>query len=114
MRSIVLNLSLIFSLLVSGLAKDRKDNAKPYQPSPIHLDRDGEKWAEKTLHKLSVEQKVGQLFMIWVRAQFLNVDSPDYLQLRRANLTTRKVLAASAPRNPGRSECIGISFPLPM
>jgi beta-N-acetylhexosaminidase len=82
MRCILLDLILIFSVLVPGFAKDRKDNTKPYQPRPIHLDRDGEKWAEKTLHKLSVEQKVGQLFMIWVRAQFLNVDSPDYLQLR--------------------------------
>jgi beta-N-acetylhexosaminidase len=82
MRCIVLNLSLIFCILVPAFAKDKKENTKPYQPSPIHLDRDGEKWAEKTLRKLSVEQKVGQLFMIWVRAQFLNVDSPDYLQLR--------------------------------
>ncbi len=55
---------------------------KPQQPGPIHLDRDGEKWAEKTLHKLSTEEKVGQLFMAWVRAEFLNVDSPEYLQLR--------------------------------
>src|SRR5258708_27996084 len=53
-----------------------------YQPQLIHLDRDGEKWAEKTLRKLSPEEKVGQLFMIWVRAQFLNVDSADYVQLR--------------------------------
>ncbi len=51
-------------------------------PGPIHLDRVGEKWAEKTLHKLSLEEKIGQLFMIQVRAQFMNVDSPDYRQLR--------------------------------
>jgi beta-N-acetylhexosaminidase len=51
-------------------------------PGPIRLDRDGEKWAERTLHKLSTEEKVGQLFMIWARAEFLNVDSPKYLQLR--------------------------------
>src|SRR5579863_4193217 len=53
-----------------------------YQPLPVHLDRDGEKWAEKTLHKMSVEEKVGQLFMIWTRAQFYNVNSPEYAQLR--------------------------------
>ena len=53
-----------------------------YQPLPVHLDREGEKWAEKTLRKMSVEEKVGQLFMIWTRAQFLNVNSPDYAQLR--------------------------------
>src|SRR5229473_2685956 len=53
-----------------------------YQPLPVHLDRDGEKWAERTLRKMSVEEKVGQLFMIWTRAQFLNVNSPEYAQLR--------------------------------
>lgn len=51
-------------------------------PGPIHLDHDGEKWAEKTLRRLSLEEKVGQLFMIWVRAEFLNVENPQYLQLR--------------------------------
>jgi beta-N-acetylhexosaminidase len=57
--------------------------AKPkYQPLPVHLDHDGEKWAEKTLRKMSVEEKVGQLFMIWTRAEFLNADSATYIQLR--------------------------------
>ena len=65
-----------FFLSVPGLAKEKYQHA-----GPIHLDRDGEKWAEKTLRKLSLEEKVGQLFMIWVRADFLNVDSPAYLQL---------------------------------
>ena len=60
-----------------GLAKEKYQHA-----GPIHLDRDGEKWAEKTLRKLSLEEKVGQLFMVWVRAEFLNVNSPEYLQLR--------------------------------
>src|SRR5579862_9797469 len=55
---------------------------KPQQPGPIHLDRDGEKWAEKTLHKLSTEEKVGQLFIAWVRADFMNADSPEYSELR--------------------------------
>lgn len=53
-----------------------------YQPLPVHLDHDGEKWAEKTLHKMSVEEKVGQLFMVWARAEFLNANSAEYLKLR--------------------------------
>src|SRR5258708_35700701 len=53
-----------------------------YQPMPLHLNHDGEKWAQKTLRRMSVEEKVGQLFMIWTRAQFLNANSPDYAQLR--------------------------------
>jgi beta-N-acetylhexosaminidase len=68
----------IFSLFATSLHA-----AEHFQKlAPVHLDRDGEKWAEKTLRKLSLEEKIGQLFMIWVRAQFLNVDSPEYLQLR--------------------------------
>ena len=69
-------LLLVFSLSLSGLAKEKYQHA-----GPIHLDRDGEKWAEKTLRKLSLEEKVGQIFMIWVRADFLNLNSPTYLQL---------------------------------
>jgi beta-N-acetylhexosaminidase len=48
-------------------------------PGPVHLDKAGEKWAEKTLKKMTVEQKVGQMFMIWSHAQFLNVKDPEYL-----------------------------------
>ena len=68
---------IVLCLLLPCVAKDKFQH-----PGPIHLDHDGEKWAEKTLKKMSIEEKVGQLFMIWVRAQFLNVNSPDYLQLR--------------------------------
>ena len=70
----------LFAILVMSISASAKDRYQ--QPGPIRLDRDGERWAEKTLHKLSTEEKVGQLFMIWVRAQFLNLASPDYLQLR--------------------------------
>ncbi len=74
-----LGLVLVFAcaLVCSCLATE-----KYQEPGPIHLDRAGEKWAEQTLHKLSTEEKVGQLFVVWVRAKFLNIDSPEYLQLR--------------------------------
>ena len=69
----------VFFAVTTVFAKDR------YQkPGPIRLDRSGEKWAEKTLHKLTVEEKVGQLFMVWARAQFLNSQSDTYAQLRAA------------------------------
>ena len=51
-------------------------------PLGIHLDHDGEKWAAKTLKKMSVEEKIGQLIMPWARVQFLNSKSPEYLTLR--------------------------------
>jgi beta-N-acetylhexosaminidase len=50
------------------------------RPSPVHLDHDGEKWAQKTLKKLSLEEKVGQMFMIRIAMpQFVNLKNPDYL-----------------------------------
>jgi beta-N-acetylhexosaminidase len=68
----------VLLLLVSpSPAKDRYQ-----QPRPVQLDHDGQKWAEKTLKKLSPEEKIGQLFMIWVRVQFFNLESSDYVQLR--------------------------------
>ena len=76
LRSLV-SLVVLALMTCSAFGKE-----KYQQPGPIHLDREGEKWAEKTLQKLSLEEKVGQLFMIWVRAEFLNVNSPEYLDLR--------------------------------
>src|ERR1700758_1272896 len=70
---------LTLVLCVSVSAKDKQQH-----PSPIHPSSAGDKWAEKTLKKLSVEEKVGQLFMIWCRASFLNLESPEYLELRDA------------------------------
>jgi beta-N-acetylhexosaminidase len=69
---------LLLALLTTTAARARD---KYQRPGPIHLTHDGEKWAEKTLHKLTLEEKVGQVFMIWCRASFLNVENPEYLQL---------------------------------
>jgi beta-N-acetylhexosaminidase len=70
-------LLVLLCSVAPGFAKE-----KYQRTGPIYLDHGGEKWAEKTLRKLSLEEKVGQLFMVWVRAEFLNVNSPEYLQLR--------------------------------
>ncbi len=51
-------------------------------PGPIHLDKAGQRWADKTLRKMSDEEKIGQLFSIWVRVQFFNDADPGYIQLR--------------------------------
>ncbi len=70
-------LALVISVAAMAKASDHGSVLKS-----IHLDPTGKKWAERTLRKMTLEEKVGQVFMIWCRAAFLNVDSPDYLQLR--------------------------------
>src|SRR5437016_1266549 len=56
--------------------------ADDYQkPAPIHLSHEGERWAQKTLKKFSLEEKIGQMFMVRVLTQFMDVQNPDYLKL---------------------------------
>jgi beta-N-acetylhexosaminidase len=72
---------------VGGSASDKDKSASqgsPHipHPRPIHLDRAGRKWADKTLRKMSNEEKVGQLFMIWAKVQFMNDADPIWVELR--------------------------------
>src|SRR5260370_1945053 len=69
-------LLLVVLLAIPCLAKDFQ------KPGPIQTSSDAQKWADKTLRKLSLEEKIGQMFLMRGRAEFLNVTSPDYLQLR--------------------------------
>jgi beta-N-acetylhexosaminidase len=74
MPRIVSAIVLVLALTVPLFGK-----TKPSRPAPVSAAR-GDKWAEKTLRSLTVEEKIGQLFMPWCRASFLNVESPEYLQ----------------------------------
>ncbi len=75
---------LLITLLFAAVLCFAKDKSKErfLQPGPVHLDRAGRKWADKTLRRMSPEEKVGQLFAIWVRAQFLNDADPIFVRLR--------------------------------
>jgi beta-N-acetylhexosaminidase len=77
LRTHALVIALLTLFASSALTKEKYQQADPFQ-----LDRDGEEWAEKTLDELSLEEKVGQLFMIRLRVEFLRDHSPNYLQLR--------------------------------
>jgi beta-N-acetylhexosaminidase len=74
MPRIVPAILLALTLTLPAFAKDKRPSPAPLKPA--HDD----KWADKTLHKLTIEEKIGQVFMIWCRASFLNVESPEYLQ----------------------------------
>jgi beta-N-acetylhexosaminidase len=75
---------LILILLLSPVSAPASAKDKYQHAGPIHLTQAGDKWAHKTLRHLTLEEKVGQVFMIWCRASFLNVENPEYLQLREA------------------------------
>jgi beta-N-acetylhexosaminidase len=75
---------ILVALVFCGVCSLAKDKSKDrFQTAgPIHLDNAGRKWVEKTLRQMSDEEKVGQLFMIWVKVQFMNDEDPVWLQLR--------------------------------
>lgn len=66
----------LFLLAPASPAADRFQ-----KPEPVRLTNDGNKWAEKTLRKMSLEQKIGQLLMIRAIVEFRNVESPEYRQM---------------------------------
>src|SRR5262249_54752355 len=72
-------LSLAVLLLASNVASFAKDFQRA---APLQETSKSRKWAEKRLRKLSLEQKVGQMFMTRAYAEFLNVNSPEYVRLR--------------------------------
>src|ERR1700756_4002030 len=75
------NLALLFAVFtLLGSAAEPREQSK--QALARHVERVDDGWAEKTLKNLSLEEKVGQLFMIRLRVEFLNGRSPGYFELR--------------------------------
>jgi len=73
-----LPLVLVLALLVSAAFILEQSHAS----SPLRRPGEGDIWAQNTLHSLSLEEKVGQLFMIRMRVELLGDGSPEYLRLR--------------------------------
>jgi beta-N-acetylhexosaminidase len=88
-------LGLAIGMALPGCATSGK---KATVVGPPGADPDDAAWASRTLAGLSLEERVGQLFMIWVRAEFMNPESPVYVELRE-NLRRYHVggLAMSVP-----------------
>jgi beta-N-acetylhexosaminidase len=79
---LLLSLTLGSSLALGAEPHSSSRASSDQHVKPAHLDRKGEKWAAKTLQKMSLEQKIGQMIMVWAPVQFMNVNGPDYLALR--------------------------------
>jgi beta-N-acetylhexosaminidase len=90
---IALAIALFILLGPSDQAREKRQDS-----STFGLQRDDKGWAQKTLGTLSLEEKVGQLFMIRLRVGFSGVRNPEYLRLSNS---IRKYhigsLAMSAP-----------------
>ncbi|HYX54222.1 MAG TPA: glycoside hydrolase family 3 N-terminal domain-containing protein [Candidatus Limnocylindrales bacterium] len=70
-------LALVLSLLGSAKATDHFA-----KPGPVELTKEGRRWAEQTLKKLTLEEKVGQLLSVRYFMDFENFESDAYRQFR--------------------------------
>ena len=74
--------------------------ARDYQHvAPIQRSHDAEKWADKTLHKLSLEEKIGQMFMLRAQAEFL-IGPRNAAAMKLVNMSVTRVLLLFTVRLP--------------
>lgn len=58
------------------------DSRSEFKPFPRTPSRDGLRWADKELRRMSTEEKIGQLISVGINATFLNQDSDAYRALK--------------------------------
>jgi len=79
MVSIMRNSLLVLLVLLTSFGTTMADDVADVANAN---DASGARWADRTLRKMSVEEKVGQLFMVWAKVDFMNFDGPEYTKLR--------------------------------
>ncbi len=67
--------------LSPSLAKT-KTAAAQVKPFPREPSRDALKWADKELHRMSLDERIGQLIYVGINATFLNQDSEVFRALK--------------------------------
>jgi beta-N-acetylhexosaminidase len=73
-----LRIAVVILLLVfTVFAKTEKFS----KAGPVQLTSEGNKWAEKTLKKMSLEEKIGQMIQVRTYADFMNVESDEFKQI---------------------------------
>jgi CubicO group peptidase (beta-lactamase class C family)/beta-glucosidase-like glycosyl hydrolase len=96
-------LAALFALPTGGADDDGKK-----------LPRHAERWVKRTLERMSLDEKIGQLLMITYFGDFTSVDSPEYQRLTRQlkELHPGGLIVVTRPRRPAgfdRSEIYALA-----
>jgi beta-N-acetylhexosaminidase len=75
------NTAMVFLVLLASVSATMADEVAA---AAAANDPAGVRWADRTLREMSLEEKVGQLFMVWAKVDFMNFGGPDYVKLRDA------------------------------
>ncbi len=78
MRNRWLLLPIVLLLFMAYPARTQKASLPPAK-----LPRDAEKWVERTLKKMTLEEKLGQLVMVFYYGGFLSTETEQYKELLR-------------------------------
>ncbi|MFI5127545.1 MAG: glycoside hydrolase family 3 N-terminal domain-containing protein, partial [Candidatus Acidiferrales bacterium] len=69
---------IIILLLMTPALKAQKGKAPKPRRAPVD-----NQWVEKTLKKMTLQEKLGQMVMIYYWGRFTSTESPDYEELLR-------------------------------
>jgi beta-N-acetylhexosaminidase len=74
---------LLALLLMATTSRTQKSPRAQDAPKSGKLSAEGERWVEQTLKRMSLDEKIGQLFCVWVYGAFVSTESQDYKDLLR-------------------------------
>jgi beta-N-acetylhexosaminidase len=83
MRKLSRWLLLLALLFMAITARTQKTPRTPAAPTRMKLSPEGERWVGQTLKKMTLDEKIGQLFAVWAYGGFLSVESAEYRDLLR-------------------------------
>jgi beta-N-acetylhexosaminidase len=71
-------------LLMATTSRTQKSPRAPAPPKSVgKLSAEGERWVAQTLKRMPLDEKIGQLFCVWVYGAFVSTESQDYKDLLR-------------------------------
>ncbi len=69
--------------VMATTSRTQKPTRASAAPNRTRLSAEGERWVAQTLKKMSLDEKIGQLFAVWCYGGFLSAESPEYKELLR-------------------------------
>jgi beta-glucosidase-like glycosyl hydrolase/CubicO group peptidase (beta-lactamase class C family) len=74
---------LLAAFFMATTSHTQKNPPAAPAAAPSKLSADAEFWIAQTLKKMSVDEKIGQVFAVWAYGGFLSTESPEYQELLR-------------------------------
>ena len=83
MRKLSRWILLLAALLMATTSHTQKNPTATSVTSPSKISADAELWVAQTLKKMTIDEKIGQVFAVWAYGGFLSTESPEYKELLR-------------------------------